>query len=84
MSGEPFDPRDYQTIAAGTPEGVASLNRRRAYRVIGEPLVYILGVLFELGLIANGQPFVVPIKTPLRSYRVTISVDVQDADGGQG
>jgi hypothetical protein len=83
MSGQPFDPRNWQVQASGTPEGVASLNRRRAYSVIGEPLVLILGVLFELGLIANDKPFVVPVTTPQRSYRVTISVDIRGADEGQ-
>jgi hypothetical protein len=83
MSGQPFDSSDWQVVASGTSEGVASLNRHRAYRVIGEPLILILGVLFELGLIANGQPFTVPVKTAQRSYQVTISVDIQDGDGGQ-
>ena len=70
-----FDPSEWAVQASGTPEGQRQIAYRQALRLVGQPLVYIVGTLFELGLVAVGKAFVTTIRTPDRAYRVTLTVE---------
>ena len=76
-----FDPSEWAVQASGTPEGQRQIAYRQALRLVGQPLVYIVGTLFELGLVVIGKAFVTKIRTPQCTYRVTLTVEYADEDG---
>lgn len=70
-----FDSSEWQTVASGTPEDQQRIAYRQALQILGRPIVYVVGTLFELGLVAVGTAFEATIRTPERAYRVTLTVE---------
>lgn len=78
MSGQAFNPMDpatWQLEASSTDDGQREIERQQAAVRISRPLLYILCVLFDLGLIGDGKTYEIPVTTP--SQRITVSVKVE-------
>lgn len=79
MSGDTFDPSQWEVVASGTEQGQREIERStrhaHAAQMIARPLVYILGVLFELGLLGDGKTFEIPVRTPSQQISITIKVE---------
>lgn len=78
MSGEqfnPLDPTTWRLEASGTEQGQQQIARDQASPIIAQPLVYVLCVLFDLGLLGEGKTFEIPVTTPRQRISVTIKVE---------
>lgn len=74
-SFDPFDPATWRLEVAGTEQGQRQFAREQAAPIIAQPLVYLLGVLFDFGLIAEGRTFEIPVMTPSQVIRVSVTVE---------
>ena len=72
---EPFDPAEWAVLASGTEDGQRQIACDQAAAIIGQPLIYILGVLFDLGLLGTGMKYEIPVTTPSQKITVTVTAE---------